>query len=151
MQLSDKFDVAASKIVVHHSGLSNRNGSALIQLSTDGSKVVAAAAAGQDVETVRLETLDRVFYGSVRVRHSGMVDFLYVNCEGCEYDLLPDIINTRIIASVRRLHVQFHLQDSSAQSVHRRCLIREALRKTHEPVFAFPFVWEGWVLKGHPV
>ena len=80
-----------------------------------------------------------------------MVDFLYVNCEGCEYDLLPDIINTRIIASVRRLHVQFHLQDSSAQSVHRRCLIREALRKTHEPVFAFPFVWEGWVLKGHPV
>ncbi|MHA6263009.1 FkbM family methyltransferase [Arenibacterium sp. CAU 1754] len=75
----------------------------------------------------------------------GMVDLVKMNIEGGEYDLLPAMIDSGLIGKVRRLQVQFHLFDKSL--VARREEIREKLAKTHDCVWAYPFVWEEWRLK----
>jgi hypothetical protein len=72
-----------------------------------------------------------------------MVDLLYINCEGCEYDVLEYMIDSGWIARMEHVLVQFHgFQDPA--NVAKRCLIRELLRRTHSPVFSYAFVWEEW-------
>ena len=75
------------------------------------------------------------------------IDLLYMNIEGSEYRLLNDIINTGYINNVKHLQVQFHnFVDGSKK---KRSEIRRELKKTHDCVFNFPFIWERWDLKNN--
>lgn len=68
-----------------------------------------------------------------------------MNIEGGEYDLLPALIDTGLMTRVDRLTVQFH-RYSPAQDGERDA-IREGLARTHECVWAYPFLWEEWKRK----
>lgn len=74
------------------------------------------------------------------------VKVIKMNIEGGEYDLLPALIDTGLMARVDRLTVQFHNYD--AGQVDARDAIREGLSRTHNCVWEYPFIWEEWARKG---
>jgi FkbM family methyltransferase len=70
------------------------------------------------------------------------VDLMKLNIEGAEYDLLNHLIDTGLISRIVDLQVQFHdLGPGSREAME---VLRGRLAETHEPVFAFDFVWESW-------
>ena len=70
------------------------------------------------------------------------IDFVKINIEGGEYDLLDRLIDTGYVARCRVLQVQFHESYQAAYSRRRR--IRQALARTHRIDWDYPFVWERW-------
>ncbi|MDO6480643.1 FkbM family methyltransferase [Shimia thalassica] len=70
------------------------------------------------------------------------IDLVKINIEGGEYELLPALIASGVLARVARLQVQFHLFEPALSAA--RAEIRADLAKTHECVWDYPFVWEEW-------
>jgi FkbM family methyltransferase len=92
-------------------------------------------------------------YGQVRIRIRDVkevfdelalhqVDFVKINIEGGEYDLLERLIETGYIRRCRSLLVQFHEWMPGAYARRRR--IHRALRRTHRLDWSDYFVWESW-------
>lgn len=73
------------------------------------------------------------------------VDHLKLNCEGMEYEILEDMIESQYISKADSIHVQFHSVIPDCQSRYEK--IAEQLSKTHELDFRDPFIWEGWIKK----
>lgn len=145
LRLTDIFDGYAGRVFVHRKGFAASNTTSYIHLSGDGSRVVPTLAEGDaDKEEIQLTTFDSFYYGALQTLHAGHIDLLYVNCEGCEYDLLTDIIDKKFAATINYIFVQFHSVSERSDHVHERCHLRSKLLKTHEPIFNFPFVWERW-------
>ncbi len=69
-----------------------------------------------------------------------------INIEGGEYDLLPALIDTKLIDRFDRITVQFHKFSEGDRK--RRDDIRQALAETHDCVWCYPFIWEEWHRKG---
>lgn len=73
------------------------------------------------------------------------IDLMKVNIEGGEYDLLPALIGSGLMARIGLLQVQFHLYAQS--DIDQREALRADLAKTHLCDWAYPFVWEQWSRK----
>ncbi len=73
------------------------------------------------------------------------IDLIKINIEGSEYELLQHIIDIEFIAHIKGLLVQFHNFEESSEIKMKN--LKNALSKTHEPVFQYEFVWEYWILK----
>jgi len=74
------------------------------------------------------------------------VDLMKVNCEGGEYELLERMIETKLLTRVTDIQLQFH--EIGVDSAQKRANIQQALRRTHELTYEYPFVWENWKRKG---
>lgn len=75
---------------------------------------------------------------------------LHMNCEGCEWDLLPQALESGFISDIRVIQVGFHNygQVGLGKRVLEYCDIRQKMSQTHRLVDgAVPFAWERWVLK----
>jgi FkbM family methyltransferase len=70
------------------------------------------------------------------------IDLLKVNIEGGEYDLFDRLIETGWLPRIRLVSVQFH--EWHPKAYRRRRAIRRTLRKSHEEVWNYPWVWEFW-------
>ncbi len=70
------------------------------------------------------------------------IELMKMNIEGGEYDLLPALIDSGVMARVGKLQVQFHLFDEGF--IAKRDAIRETLSTTHDCAWVYPFVWEEW-------
>ncbi len=71
------------------------------------------------------------------------VDFIKINIEGGEYDLLPRLIETGLISRCRIVRVQFHDWFPNAFAL-RRKIVRQ-LANTHDVEWSYPMVWESWI------
>jgi hypothetical protein len=65
-----------------------------------------------------------------------------VNIEGGEYDLFDRLVETDRLPRVQLVSVQFHEWHPHAHR--RRRAIRRALRRSHQEVWCYPWVWELW-------
>jgi FkbM family methyltransferase len=72
----------------------------------------------------------------------GRVAVAKINIEGGEYELLPRMIESGLIAEVDEVQVQFH--DFVPEALQRMDEILAGLALSHEPTYRFPFVWENW-------
>lgn len=70
------------------------------------------------------------------------VDLLKVNIEGGEFDLFDRLIETDWLPRVRLVLIQFH--EWHPKAYRRRRSIRRELRRTHEEVWDYSWVWEYW-------
>ena len=132
------------KVTLFPYALGAKDGTAMLTLRYLGSTLFADASANPrraDEQTVDVEVRDikRV------IDELGLneMDFVKINIEGGEYDLLDRLIETGYIARCRILQVQFHESYRAAYSRRRR--IRKALAKTHRIDWDYPFVWERWL------
>ena len=90
------------------------------------------------------EVIVKSFGTFIREENLNFIDFVKMNIEGSEYDLLNDIIDSGNISKIQHLQIQFHnfVDDSEAK----RKVIRNKLKKTHKIIYNFPFIWERWDL-----
>lgn len=77
------------------------------------------------------------------------IDLLHINCEGCEYEILKRILESKLADessanSIRVIEVQFH----EVISATKYCEIERLLRKSGYSIdYRFQYVWEAWVLR----
>lgn len=124
---------------VHTCGLAAKTRTEHISLSSDASSVFIKPTG----ETVAIELVDaKEWFDRDPLPR---IDLMKINIEGGEYELLERLIETGLISRIADLHVQFH--DLAPDSEARMRSIREKLSRTHEPLFHYKFVWDGWRLK----
>lgn len=70
------------------------------------------------------------------------VDFMKINIEGGEFELLDRMVETGLAPHVDTYLIQFH--EWFPRSHSRRRQIRHALARTHSCVWDYPFAWERW-------
>lgn len=76
------------------------------------------------------------------------LDYVKINIEGAEYDLLERMIETGWLDRSRYLLIQFHEWYPRAHL--RRWRIRRRLRRTHDQVWNYPWIYELWCAKSEP-
>ena len=128
------------RIRLHDFGLGARDRLATLGVSGDASSLFEGANA------IGIRLVDGAAF--LESLGAARIDLMNVNCEGGEYELMPRLIEAGTITRVARLQIQFHRLGPD----YRRAAdaIREALDRTHERTFHFPFVWEGWRLRAPP-
>jgi FkbM family methyltransferase len=135
--LNSKFE-KKENINLYNIGLSDSSGEEYFQKIGESSSVYGEST---DVEKVELMSIDK-FMSNQNLKN---IDFIYMNIEGGEYNLIKKIIASNLIKNINFLQVQFH--NINKDSVRLRKEIRSALRDTHRCIFNFPFIWERWDLK----
>lgn len=67
------------------------------------------------------------------------IDLMSINIEGGEYDLLPAMIDSKVVYQCKEIMVQFHpIWPSSYDDMNR---IRNGLLQTHNELWHYPYVW----------
>jgi len=75
------------------------------------------------------------------------IDLLHVNCEGCEWEMLENLIEARsVINNIRSIQFSSHFFSQVPDLVSRYCRIKKDLAKTHNMVYGQSFGWERWDL-----
>ena len=126
------------KIKVFKFGLGGNSRTAKISISADGSSLFRDSA---DVEEISIIDI-KCWLEKQSISH---IDLIKINIEGGEYELLDRLIDTDLIGLFDNVQVQFHNLDKDSKS--HMISIGEALAKTHELTYQYPFVWENWKLK----
>jgi FkbM family methyltransferase len=71
------------------------------------------------------------------------IDFLEINIEGAEYEVLEELINTGCITRIVIVNIQFHKINENSEL--ERQVLRNRLNLTHQLEFNYDWVWERWV------
>jgi FkbM family methyltransferase len=125
-------------IICLNYGLASRSGRLGINVDENSSSF--SKKTGTNMQQVQVRSIDEV------IAELGVekIDFIEMNIEGGEFDLLPAMIDSGLIKQVRYLKIQFH--DFVENAVENRQRIRNSLRKTHREMWNYEFVWESWEL-----
>ncbi|CAG2196824.1 unnamed protein product [Mytilus edulis] len=76
------------------------------------------------------------------------VDLVTMNCEGCEYDLLENILSSNLIHFFKNIQFATHpTLEKLRDPIRRYCQLQEILHRTHKPTYQYKYVWESWKLK----
>lgn len=73
------------------------------------------------------------------------IDHVMINIEGGEYDLIPNMIKMKLLNKCKYIQIQFH--NFMSGSSNKRQQILKSISKTHDKVYSYPFVLEGFVKK----
>jgi FkbM family methyltransferase len=96
----------------------------------------SAAAGPERTERIEIRSLARV----LEQLELSYVDLLKLNVEGCEYEILEQILQSGLTERFGNIQVQFH--DVVPGAAARREAIRKGLSSTHRITYDEPFVWE---------
>ena len=75
---------------------------------------------------------------------SGDLDLLHVNCEGCEYEMLENIIKSGLHWKIKIIQFGTHFFSEVPRLTERYCDIRSELSQSHRMVYGIAFAWERW-------
>ena len=87
------------------------------------------------------------FWEAVKDAGDMVPTLVHMNCEGCEWDLLPNLYKAGILPALQVIQIGFHNYGSVSmgERAWQLCEIRQMLNQTHEMHFGVPFGWERWV------
>lgn len=127
------------KIHVYNMGIGVKTLDSLINVSADGSSIYDKGAS----ETIKIKSLEEF----CKENSIEIIDFMQINIEGGEYDILEWLIESGNIKRIHVLQIQFHNR-KELNSKQRMRSIQKELEKTHVLEWAFrPYVWDRWRLK----
>lgn len=109
-----------------------------IFLDDVGSSLIKKNAKSVDVEVVDVAQIFKI----CNISHCNL---LKINIEGGEYEVLPRLISSGLINEIDTLQIQFH--NFSSDSLARMNEIQTELRKTHELIWQYQWIWEKWQKK----
>lgn len=127
------------RISIHPFGLGVRTEALQLLLTGDGSSHIKTGS-GPKVEC-QIKSVHEYF----TEKNISKVDLMQINIEGAEYDLLEEMISSRLIEKIAHLQIQFHREIPGAYG--RRDKIRQLLSQTHDESWSFWFIWESWKKK----
>jgi FkbM family methyltransferase len=127
-----------TQVVYHQVAVGDKDGECAINIDNDSTSTFTPASSKViTIQTVSVDTFLHLIPASVQL--------LGINCEGGEYHLLEQLVETGEIQRFRDIQVQFH--GCVPNSGPRSTAIREALAKTHTKTFDWATVWENWRIR----
>jgi FkbM family methyltransferase len=130
----EKFFEADPKVKILQYAASDQKGILTLGISMDATGIHAHQSASEDVETLDIsefiQSLEKV------------PKILEINIEGGEYAVLNRLYETKVLASIDTLLIQFH--NYSLTTEFERAKLRLFLSKSHTLVYDFPWIWERW-------
>lgn len=126
----------SEKAKIYNIGLSDKTERKQIGVKGDSSSVFVDSDRKEEIKLVDVVEFMETHNVSERI------DLMSINIEGGEYSLLKRIIESGLIKRVENLQVQFHHFVPLASEMREKLL--QELHKTHEAIFSYPFVWEGF-------
>lgn len=138
---------------VHNYGLADRDAKFHVEesiASASQSTFILGAAKMKNQKEGFIPINIKSFENAVQDAGGIKPNVLHMNCEGCEWDMLPQAVNTGFIQGIDVIQVGTHNYGSVGLGarVWQLCEIRAMLSQTHVLVEgAVPFGWERWVLK----
>ena len=75
---------------------------------------------------------------------NGMIDLITINCEGCEFEILPALARANLTQYFRIIQFSTHIKLVDETSCI-YCQIQQALERTHRVKYRYNLLWEGWV------
>jgi FkbM family methyltransferase len=130
-----------SSVIVREVGVSGRSGETEMTLAGAATSRFGGTGPATKVPLVRCSNL-------ITEHNIDNVDLVKINIEGDEYEVLPELLDAGMMPRIDRLLVQFHPMNATVGERRRR--IRERLSETHDCVFCYEFIWEGWRRKASP-
>jgi FkbM family methyltransferase len=76
----------------------------------------------------------------------GMIDMISINCEGCEFEIIPALILNNLTQYFRIIQFGTHIGLLTGSACI-YCQIEQALERTHQTIYHYSMLWEGWMLK----
>lgn len=146
-----------SGFILHNYGLGSRNQQLQLLLSGTGSKTFEGENVGMrgPSEPVLVRSTSEVMADIYSGEHAH-ADLLHINCEGCEYDVIPSLKDSGHLTGMAQVQIATHLLErpgptfheslalSMHDSVNRYCEMHRVLSETHYRVWGLPWVWERW-------
>lgn len=125
------------KIKVFNFGLSNRKYEDYIYFNNDGSTLFLK---NKQKEMVKMESISDF----IKNNNFKKIDLLKLNIEGGEYEVLGDLINSKLLNIITNIQIQFHnfFPDAKKKMID----IQKELSKTHSLTYQYEFVMENWQL-----
>jgi len=80
----------------------------------------------------------------LKTNEDDLIDLLHVNCEGCEWEMFDNLIETGELSKIRSVQFSSHFFQQVPNLVARYCNIKSHLSKTHHMVYGQSFGWERW-------
>lgn len=127
-------------IKVFNFGLGSKNEVLSININSDASSVLMHS---DDHNQEKIYIKD--FQSFLEQNNIDTIDLIKINIEGAEFDLMDYILDNNLISRIKAIQIQFH--NFFADANLRRDIIIKKLRKTHQQIWCYKFVWECWVLK----
>ena len=126
------------QIIAHPFGLGSRNTTACFM----GSGKSAWVAEGKSCDAPSTIVDARHAFRELGV----VIDFLQINCEGCELPIVMRLTEDEALSSyVKRIEMQVHGQKNVSMADY--CAMEERLRARGFRIeYRLPFVWERWVV-----
>jgi FkbM family methyltransferase len=151
--LSQQFK-SNSKIEIHPYGLSNRARNLLIEpydYENDRTNIFRKVFVRNSSKIQLIQVLNVVqVIESIRKTRTknGMIDMISINCEGCEFEILPALILNNMTQYFRIIQFATHT-GLLAEAPCIYCQIEQGLERTHQTKYHYSMLWEGWVLKNN--
>ncbi|CAF0896015.1 unnamed protein product [Adineta ricciae] len=77
---------------------------------------------------------------------NGIIDMLTINCERCEFEVLPKLIMHDMLRHFRTIQFASHTTlFKQSFCIYRQ--IEQALHRVHYVKYHYKMIWEGWLLK----
>ena len=95
-------------------------------------------------KTIKLDIIEASIAFNNVTGGSGDLDLLHVNCEGCEYEMLENLIKSGLHWKINIIQFGTHYFPGVPRLTERYCAIRSELKKSHRMVYGTAFAWERW-------
>ena len=140
------------KVQIFPYGLGNHARNVSVELNDHGNAGTSlyrplSSAKPSNIVQVEILEIVKVIENIRRTKSkSGMIDMISINCEGCEFEIIPALIISDLIQFFRVIQFGSHIGlVPSGLCIY--CQIQEELERTHTTLFHYNKVWEGWVLR----
>lgn len=126
------------KIMVYPMALTDETKDGVINYKEDGSSLYGSG--GEQIQ-IKQKSIKEFLLENEIVN----IDLMKINCEGGEYPLLEQLLNSGLISRVYNLQIQFHKISVDSEGLREK--ISSRLEETHRLTWNYPFVWENWKKK----
>jgi FkbM family methyltransferase len=140
------------KIEIYPYGLGSYARSVLVEpkdIDNSGTSIFRPLSSSNSslIQRIQLLNIVEVIQNIRKTRtKTGIIDMISINCEGCEFEIIPALILNNLTQYFRIIQFATHLSLVSDSSCI-YCQIEQALQQTHQILYHYTKLWEGWVLK----
>ncbi|XP_048755570.2 uncharacterized protein LOC125666452 [Ostrea edulis] len=137
-----------SKVELYNFGLARKNDKFYVNVWGNGGDATSVFAGNDDGGSCLLRVVNTTRF----LLQAGVpcyeIDLITVNCEGCEFEIMEELIGSGMMNQFR--HVQFATHPTLKhllKPAERYCEIQEKLKRTHTMSYQYKWCWESWKRK----
>ncbi|CAM4919010.1 unnamed protein product [Rotaria socialis] len=140
------------KVQIYPYGLGNRARTLLIEPHDFGNAGTSifrkiSSTNSSTIQKIELLNIVSIIRDIQRTRtKTGIIDMISINCEGCEFEVIPALILNNMTQYFRIIQFATHSGLLSGSSCI-YCQIQQALEITHTTLYHYNMLWEGWLFK----